>query len=98
MEKNMTIQTGVREDSGMEFTELVGRLGAWISEPVRLLGKYYSSVLERKLSMRQTWRLIEAQLAFIACMLPADISLGARLIAVSWLVSAVLRCRRALKD
>lgn len=97
MEKKMILTTGVKENENIDFTELISKIGAWASEPVRLLGEYYSSVLERKLSIGQTWRLIEVQLAFFACIFPADLSVAVRLLAVAWLGSAVTRCRKAMK-
>lgn len=97
MEKKMILTTGVNENENIDFTELISKIGAWASEPVRLLGEYYSSVLERKLSIGQTWRLIEVQLAFFACIFPADLSVAVRLLAVAWLGSAVTRCRKAMK-
>lgn len=97
MEKKMILTTGVNEKENIDFTELISKIGVWASEPVRLLGEYYSSVLERKLSIGQTWRLIEVQLAFFACIFPADLSVAVRLLAVAWLGSAVTRCRKAMK-
>lgn len=97
MEKKMILTTGVNENENIDFTELISKICAWASEPVRLLGEYYSSVLERKLSIGQTWRLIEVQLAFFACIFPADLSVAVRLLAVAWLGSAVTRCRKAMK-
>lgn len=97
MEKKMILTTGVNEKENIDFTELISKIGAWASEPVRLLGGYYSSVLERKLSVGQTWRLIEVQLAFFACIFPADLSVAVRLLAVAWLGSAATRCRKAMK-
>lgn len=97
MEKKMILTTGVNEKENIDFTELISKIGAWASEPVRLLGEYYSSVLEKKLSIGQIWRLIEVQLAFFACIFPADLSVAVRLLAVAWLGSAVTRCRKAMK-
>ena len=97
MEKKMILTTGVNEKENIDFTERISKIGAWASEPVRLLGGYYSSVLERKLSVGQTWRLIEVQLAFFACIFPADLSVAVRLLAVAWLGSAATRCRKAMK-
>ena len=37
------------------------------------------------------------QLAFFACIFPADLSVAVRLLAVAWLGSAVTRCRKAMK-
>lgn len=53
MEKKMILTTGVKENENIDFTELISKIGAWASEPVCLLGEYYSSVLEKScLSVR----------------------------------------------
>ena len=73
---------------------------SWITEqlntPVKMLGNYYSCVLDRELNQRQTWALVEVQAAFFLGMLPMGYSLVFRLIVLLWLVAAVKRCRRLL--
>lgn len=98
MEKNAFYTTGTTGNKEFEITDFIARIGEWAAEPLRLLGAYYSGILERKLSRRQTWRLIEVQIAFLMSILPADISIAARLVLVAWLVSAACRCRKALKE
>lgn len=98
MEKNAFYTTGTTGEKELEITDFIARICDWASEPIRLLGAYYSGILERKLSRRQTWRLIEAQMAFLMSILPADMSVAARLVLVAWLASAVARCRKALKQ
>ena len=41
-----------------------------VCRPIEWLCSYYSDVLDRKLTMRQTWLLINAQLAFGAAFFP----------------------------
>lgn len=98
MEKNAFYTTGTTGDKEFGITDFIDKMADWASEPLRLLGAYYSGILERKLSRRQTWRLIEAQMAFLMSILPADMSVAARLVLVAWLASAVARCRKALKE
>ena len=43
-----------------------------VCRPIEWLCSYYSDVLERKLTMRQTWLLINAQLAFGAAFFPVE--------------------------
>ena len=43
-----------------------------VCHPVEWLRTYYSNVLERQLTVRQTWLLINAQLAFAAAFFPVD--------------------------
>ena len=97
MEKNIILTTDTKKGFGLGFEELANRLGSWAAEPVRLLGEYYSGILERQLSMKQTWRMIEVQLAFLSCLFPADLPAAVRLLTVVWLVWASIRCKRAMK-
>lgn len=93
MEKNAVYTTGKK---GMELTDFINKIADWASEPVRLLGAYYSGILERELTTRQTWRLIEVQIAFLMSILPADMSIAARLVLIGWLASAAARCKKAM--
>ena len=43
-----------------------------VCRPIEWLCSYYSNVLDRKLTMRQTWLLINAQLAFGAAFFPVE--------------------------
>ena len=43
-----------------------------VCRPIEWLCSYYSDVLDRKLTMRQTWLLINAQLAFGAAFFPVE--------------------------
>lgn len=77
----------VRLNSGMK---VVGR-------PIEWLCSYYSNVLERKLTMRQTWLLINAQLAFGAAFFPVEAPWVVRIGCLAWVVSALLKCKREIK-
>ena len=96
MEKNITITANDINNREFGLSELWRSFSEWASTPARLLARYYSSVLERDITMRQTWRLIEVQIAFFAGIFPADFSVALRLLAAAWFISALLRCKRAL--
>ena len=66
------------------------------NRPAEWLRQYYSSVLERKINMRQTWSLIEVQAAFFAGIMPANYSLWLRAACCVWFLMALKRCRRLL--
>ena len=68
-----------------------------VCRPIEWLCSYYSDVLERKLTMRQTWLLINAQLAFGAAFFPVEAPLGVRIGCLVWVVSALLKCKREIK-
>lgn len=68
-----------------------------VYRPIEWLCSYYSDVLDRKLTMRQTWLLINAQLAFGAAFFPVEAPWVVRIGCLVWVVSALLKCKRGLK-
>lgn len=68
-----------------------------VCRPIEWLCSYYSDVLERKLTMRQTWLLINAQLAFGAAFFPVEAPWVVRIGCLAWVVSALLKCKREIK-
>ena len=68
-----------------------------VCRPIEWLCSYYSDVLDRKLTMRQTWLLINAQLAFGAAFFPVEAPWVVRIGCLVWVVSALQKCKRGLK-
>ena len=68
-----------------------------VCRPIEWLCSYYSNVLDRKLTMHQTWLLINAQLAFGAAFFPVEAPWVVRIGCLVWVVSALLKCKRGLK-
>lgn len=68
-----------------------------VYRPIEWLCSYYSDVLDRKLTMRQTWLLINAQLAFGAAFFPVEAPWVVRIGCLVWVVSALLKCKREIK-
>ena len=68
-----------------------------VGRPIEWLCSYYSNVLDRKLTMHQTWLLINAQLAFGAAFFPVEAPWVVRIGCLAWVVSALLKCKRGLK-
>ena len=68
-----------------------------VGRPIEWLCSYYSNVLERKLTMRQTWLLINAQLAFGTAFFPVEAPWVVRIGCLAWVVSALLKCKREIK-
>ena len=96
MEKNIGLAANSMVNKQTELADLAKSALEWASVPVRLLAKYYSAVLEREVTTKQAWHLIEVQSAFFAGIFPADLSATFRLLAIFWFVSALLRCKKAL--
>lgn len=69
-----------------------------VYRPIEWLCSYYSDVLDRKLTMRQTWLLINAQLAFGAAFFPVEAPWVVRIGCLVWVVSALLKCKREIKE
>ncbi len=67
-----------------------------LNTPLKFMGEYYSHVLERPISIIQTKVLIEAQLAFLATILPLDYNLALRSLACAWLIISLKKCKRLL--
>ena len=80
-EKEISLNSGMKE----------------VCRPIEWLCSYYSNVLDRKLTMRQTWLLINAQLAFGAAFFPVEAPWVVRIGCLVWVVSALLKCKRVLK-
>ena len=68
-----------------------------VCRPIEWLCSYYSNVLDRKLTMRQTWLLVNAQLAFGVAFFPVEAPWVVRIGCLVWVVSALLKCKRGLK-
>ena len=68
-----------------------------VCRPIEWLCYYYSNVLERKLTMRQTWLLINAQLAFGAAFFPVEAPWVVRIGCLAWVISALLKCKKEIK-
>ena len=84
---SLNSEKGIRLYSGMKK----------VCRPIEWLCSYYSNVLDRKLTMRQTWLLVNAQLAFGAAFFPVEAPWVVRIGCLVWVVSALLKCKRGLK-
>lgn len=75
---------------------LLHQLHTMVKAPFAALAKYYSHVLERDISIRQTLLLLNAQTAFVFAVLPADCPLVLRALCCGWFAHAVLKCKQEL--
>lgn len=91
MNNEMTITT--REQKVETMLNMVFSV---LNQPLRKLTHYYSKVLERRLSNRQTLHLLNAQTAFVMTVTPVDAPWILRLLCAIWLVKALLWCKEAL--
>ena len=96
--KEMSLNSGAKKVSLNSVKEMSLNSGMkMVCRPIEWLCSYYSDVLERKLTMRQTWLLINAQLAFGAAFFPVEAPWVVRIGCLAWVVSALLKCKREIK-
>ena len=77
MEKNIYLQCE-KEHSEQTLQQRLNGIRALLSKPICLFASYYSAVLGREISMRQTLLLLNAQLAFVFTVMPVDAHLIGR--------------------
>ena len=63
-------------------------------QPVEWLRKYYSAIIEKEISTKQTLLLLEAQLAFVLSMWPADINILMRTAFLGWFGYSLWKCKK----
>lgn len=98
-EKEISLNSYAKEVSLNSYAKKVSLNSCMkkVCRPIEWLCSYYSDVLDRKLTMRQTWLLINAQLAFGAAFFPVEAPWVVRIGCLVWVVSALLKCKRGLK-
>lgn len=79
-------------DAQMNISQLVDDL---VKGPARWLQRYFSAVLGKEVSQRQTRLIVEAQVAFVLMVFPAAFSLLLRLVFVGWFVWSLMRCHKS---
>jgi len=94
MKKDMTL--AAEKHVEMTSTNVINTIISGMKAPVSMLADYYSAVLERKIDVRQTLHLLNAQAAFAMTVFPVDGPLAVRALCLAWFVGAVLKCRRVL--
>ena len=96
MEKNITLQQSdirVINAKQVQTSALLDGMKKAATAPVEWLRQYYSSVLEREVSMGQTLRYIHAQLAFFMGVFVSYDSLLVHAAVGVWALWAIIRCR-----
>lgn len=94
MEKQMTMT--VNTGTAKKASEVFKRVCNMLETPLRMMRRYYSYVLGREVGNIEAKVITEAQLAFFATVMPADMPLMIRIAACAWFVLAIKRCRSLL--
>jgi hypothetical protein len=94
MNKEMALST--RHGIWQSIADKMYHFNEMLSAPLQMICNYYSLVLERRLNIRQTWALLEAQAAFFLGILPVGYAFVLRAVALVWLIIALKKCKRIL--
>lgn len=63
-----------------------------------IIAVYYSRILEQAVTVSQAKSMVNAQCAFVALIMPLELGLLYRFIALLWFAIAVLQCKQRLSD
>lgn len=67
-----------------------------IRSPFNFLRMYYSGIIGKKISFKQTWLITETQIAFIFAVFPVEASFTLRVLAVVWFLTSLIRTKASL--
>lgn len=101
MEKNMVFTASNQtvnsmQRSGNTVMMVANKALNGVKMPIEWLRKYYSVVCEKELTFGQTMLLINAQVAFIATVFPANMPIVARIACCAWLVYSLKTCKNEI--
>jgi hypothetical protein len=94
MEKNMLLVSEQLPEERLRH--LMQTVSSKAKMPMEWLRRYYSAVLEREISLHQTFLLLQAQAAFVMAVFPVAGPLLLRAAFCGWFAYAVWQCRKAL--
>ncbi len=80
-----------------ELKSISDKVALAIRMPLLWLSRYYSMVMERPVSIKQTLALLHAQLAFVFAVFPVAGPLLLRVVCTVWLWYAVKKCRKEMR-
>ncbi len=97
--KNVTETFAPIEDIKL-IVEGIRRICAWPSKlasmPMEWMRKYFSSVLEREVTVKQTRLILETQAALVMTVFPADINILLRAVFLGWFAWCLLKCKERI--
>lgn len=89
MEKEMTLR-----NSRSQMQGTMENVWKQVCRPAEWLRSYFSQVLEREVSMRQTMAILNAQVAGTVAVFFTFGSVLLHIAAVAWFVISLLQCRK----
>lgn len=75
------------------FTSIASNL----KQPVAALANYYSNILERQVTSRQTLTLLHAQAAFFVTVF-SSCSIIMRFVCIAWLITTIVHCKAEFRN
>ena len=82
----------------VRVSNIFASVKATLMLPIVWLSLYYSVVLKMEINTRSTLHLLNAQVAFLLAVLPANAPFVARLICMAWFALALRGCKRNLSS
>lgn len=77
--------------------KFINIIASTLRQPVAALANYYSGILERQVSCRQTLMLLHAQAAFFVTVF-SSCNLVLRIVSIAWLITTLLQCRAEFRS
>lgn len=97
MEKNIMLSAGTPDLSlSGEVNAALARLSSKAMAPLEWLGKYYSRVVGREVSKRQTLLLLATQAAFVLGVFGEGMPLVCRALSGAAFLGGLLKCKESL--
>mgnify|MGYP004451241693 FL=1 len=91
MEKNISLSA--KQSIAMSISTMVKNFMGVVNKPIGMLADYYSKCLERNINTKQTWLLVNAQVAFFFAAFPVSCPLMLRLVCIAWMLHALKLCK-----
>lgn len=91
MEKNIEITAS--NNTTAVFENVMNAIKA----PFNFMRNYYSGIIGREISAKQTWLITEVQIAFVFAVFPVEAPFVLRILSVLWLISSLLRTKSSFE-
>lgn len=91
-----TTELELLENTISSLAQKLSKTADAIKQPIEWLRKYYSVILEKEISMKQTALLLETQFAFAMAIMPADMHLLLRAASLGWFCLCLKKCKKSL--
>lgn len=80
------------------FSNILRRKDMAVRTLSAAIAAWYSDILEQTVTERQAIAMVKAQLAFFALILPLELGMVYRAVALALFASALLQCRRRMAE